>query len=80
FFKDTRLREYDSSSDQNDSNLLLLMIGVPKHAIYGFRGGDFFTYLKAKDSCPEETNWSMFTNCSSTGEMIKAYNRIFYIV
>ncbi|MDE4988558.1 UvrD-helicase domain-containing protein, partial [Francisella tularensis] len=36
---DTRLREYDSSYDQNDSNILLLMIGDPKPAIYGFRGG-----------------------------------------
>ncbi|ADA79026.1 exodeoxyribonuclease V subunit beta [Francisella tularensis] len=76
--KDTRLREYDSSSDQNDSNLLLLMIGDPKQAIYGFRGGDIFTYLKAKDSCPEENQWSMDTNWRSTGEMIKAYNRLFY--
>ncbi|MDE4944950.1 UvrD-helicase domain-containing protein, partial [Francisella tularensis] len=44
---DTRLLEYDSSSYQNDSNLLLLMIGDPKQPIYGFRGVDIFTYLKA---------------------------------
>ncbi|WP_150465779.1 exodeoxyribonuclease V subunit beta [Francisella sp. SYW-2] len=76
--KDTRLREYDSSSDQNDSNLLLLMIGDPKQAIYGFRGGDIFTYLKAKDSCSNDNQWSMDTNWRSTSEMIKAYNRLFY--
>ncbi|MBK2029202.1 exodeoxyribonuclease V subunit beta [Francisella noatunensis] len=76
--KDTRLREYDSSSDQNDSNLLLLMIGDPKQAIYGFRGGDIFTYLKAKDSCSIDNQWSMDTNWRSTSEMIKAYNRLFY--
>lgn len=76
--KDTRLREYDSSSDQNDSNLLLLMIGDPKQAIYGFRGGDIFTYLKAKDSCSSDNQWSMDTNWRSTREMIKAYNRLFY--
>ncbi|MEY8765711.1 MULTISPECIES: exodeoxyribonuclease V subunit beta [Francisella] len=76
--KDTRLREYDSSSDQNDSSLLLLVIGDPKQAIYGFRGGDIFTYLKAKDSCSSDNQWSMDTNWRSTSEMIKAYNRLFY--
>ncbi|ORM38513.1 exodeoxyribonuclease V subunit beta [Francisella endosymbiont of Ornithodoros moubata] len=58
--------------------LLLLMIGDPKQAIYGFRNGDIFTYLKAKNSCPTENQWSMDTNWRSTREMIKAYNRLFY--
>ena len=76
--KDTHLREYDGRLEENSSNLLLLMIGDPKQAIYGFRGGDIFTYLKAKASCPEENQWSMDTNWRSTSEMIKAYNRLFY--
>ncbi|MEY8715697.1 exodeoxyribonuclease V subunit beta [Francisella philomiragia] len=59
-------------------DLLLLMIGDPKQAIYGFRGGDIFTYLKAKDSCSNDNQWSMDTNWRSTSEMIKAYNRLFY--
>ena len=63
---------------QDDSQYLLLMIGDPKQAIYGFRGGDIFTYLKAKDSCPNNNQWSMDTNWRSTSEMIKAYNRLFY--
>ncbi|API87202.1 UvrD-helicase domain-containing protein [Francisella uliginis] len=71
---------FDSAQQtvQDNSKLLLLMIGDPKQAIYGFRGGDIFTYLKAKASCPEENKWSMDTNWRSTGEMIKAYNRLFY--
>ncbi|MBK2257652.1 exodeoxyribonuclease V subunit beta [Francisella philomiragia] len=67
-----------SSSQRGIDDLLLLMIGDPKQAIYGFRGGDIFTYLKAKDSCSAENRWSMDTNWRSTSEMIKAYNRLFY--
>lgn len=67
-----------SSSQRGIDDLLLLMIGDPKQAIYGFRGGDIFTYLKAKDSCSTDNQWSMDTNWRSTSEMIKAYNRLFY--
>ncbi|MBK2094649.1 exodeoxyribonuclease V subunit beta [Francisella philomiragia] len=66
------------SSQRGIDDLLLLMIGDPKQAIYGFRGGDIFTYLKAKDSCSSDNQWSMDTNWRSTSEMIKAYNRLFY--
>jgi exodeoxyribonuclease V beta subunit len=59
-------------------DLLLLMIGDPKQAIYGFRGGDIFTYLKAKESCDSQNQWSMDTNWRSTSAMISAYNRLFY--
>ena len=66
----------DIGSLTND--LLLLMIGDPKQAIYGFRGGDIFTYLKAKESCDVQNQWSMDTNWRSTTGMIAAYNRLFY--
>ncbi|MEY8768645.1 exodeoxyribonuclease V subunit beta [Francisella philomiragia] len=66
------------SSQRGIDNLLLLMIGDPKQAIYSFRGGDIFTYLKAKDSCSNDNQWSMDTNWRSIREMIKAYNRLFY--
>lgn len=66
------------SSQRRIDDLLLLMIGDPKQAIYGFRGGDIFTYLKAKDSCSNDNQWSMDTNWRSTSEMIKSYNRLFY--
>ena len=62
---------------QDDSkDLLLLMIGDPKQAIYGFRGGDIYTYLKAKKSAAYQ--WSMDTNWRSTDEMVQAYNRLFF--
>ncbi|MED7818350.1 MULTISPECIES: UvrD-helicase domain-containing protein [unclassified Francisella] len=80
-FQDTDAEQYeilDTIYPKDREDLLLLMIGDPKQAIYGFRGGDIFTYLKAKNSCLEENQWSMDTNWRSTREMIKAYNRLFY--
>ncbi len=74
YSKDTRFHGYDESTKKP----LLLMIGDPKQAIYGFRGGDIFTYLQAKQSCDAQNQWSMDTNWRSTSGMITAYNRLFY--
>ena len=54
----------------------LFLIGDPKQAIYGFRGGDIFTYLSARDYC--QYQWLMDTNWRSSAEMITGYNRLFY--
>lgn len=54
----------------------LLMIGDPKQAIYRFRGGDIFTYLKAGEQA--DYRWVMNTNWRSVEGMVKAYNRLFY--
>lgn len=60
----------------NDPRFMLLMIGDPKQAIYGFRGGDVFTYLKAvKDA---KHHWSMDTNYRSTASVVNGYNALFY--
>ncbi|MFC3120246.1 exodeoxyribonuclease V subunit beta [Agaribacter flavus] len=56
-------------------DLALYMIGDPKQAIYGFRGGDVFTYLSAKHDA--DYLWSMDTNWRSTQGMVKAYNALF---
>ena len=54
----------------------LYLIGDPKQAIYGFRGGDIFTYLSARGYC--QYHWVMDTNWRSSVEMIQGYNRLFY--
>ncbi len=54
----------------------LLMIGDPKQAIYRFRGGDIFTYLKAGKQA--DFRWVMNTNWRSVEGMVSAYNRLFY--
>ena len=54
----------------------LYLIGDPKQAIYGFRGGDIFAYLSARHDC--EYHWLMDTNWRSTPDMVNAYNQVFY--
>jgi len=54
----------------------LYMIGDPKQAIYGFRGGDVFAYLAARSGC--DYQWIMDTNWRSSESMIQGYNRLFY--
>jgi exodeoxyribonuclease V beta subunit len=54
----------------------LMMIGDPKQAIYGFRGGDVFAYMSARKEC--DYQWLMETNWRSSCQMITGYNRLFY--
>lgn len=62
-----------------NDNLLgraLYLIGDPKQAIYGFRGGDIFTYLQASKQVDQQ--WLMDTNWRSSTGMINGYNHLFY--
>jgi len=62
--------------DAQKTSNALLMIGDPKQAIYRFRGGDIFTYLKAGQHA--DYRWVMNTNWRSVEGMVAAYNRLFY--
>ncbi len=53
----------------------LILIGDPKQAIYGFRGGDIFTYMQARDEA--DVCWSLSTNWRSTPQLIEAVNHLF---
>lgn len=64
-------RLYEPSSQAT----ALFMIGDPKQAIYGFRGGDIHTYLAASQTIDE--SWHMDTNWRSSHTMVTAYNRLF---
>ncbi len=57
------------------SEQALYLIGDPKQAIYGFRGGDIFAYLNARNDC--DYHWLMDTNWRSTPDMVEAYNQVF---
>ncbi len=57
------------------ANAGLFLIGDPKQAIYGFRGGDIFAYLNARNGC--DHHWLMDTNWRSTPQMIAGYNQLF---
>ena len=80
-FQDTDAKQYailDAvyPNPENANESALLMIGDPKQAIYRFRGGDIFTYLKAGRQA--DYRWVMNTNWRSVEGMVKAYNRLFY--
>ena len=53
----------------------LAMIGDPKQAIYGFRGGDIAAYLDARESAT--TRRAMDTNFRSTQVLVDALNALY---
>lgn len=78
-FQDTDRHQYqilDLLYPKADKDSLLLMIGDPKQAIYGFRGGDIFVYLAAKEDA--DYVWLMDTNWRSSDTMVSGYNRLFW--
>ncbi|MBD8899038.1 exodeoxyribonuclease V subunit beta [Rhodanobacter sp. DHG33] len=54
----------------------LLLIGDPKQAIYGFRGADIHTYLRARESAARP-HWTLDTNHRSSKALVAAVNRVF---
>ncbi|RMG58498.1 MAG: hypothetical protein D6717_02845 [Gammaproteobacteria bacterium] len=53
----------------------LVLIGDPKQAIYGFRGGDIFTYMQARGEA--DRWWKLSVNWRSTPGVIEAVNELF---
>lgn len=53
----------------------LFMIGDPKQAIYGFRGADIFTYIRARRQVTD--HYTLATNWRSSSAMIGAVNGLF---
>jgi exodeoxyribonuclease V beta subunit len=53
----------------------LCFVGDPKQAIYGFRGADLATYLKARGEADRQ--YSLATNHRSTPALIAALNQLF---
>lgn len=78
-FQDTDILQYAIfnriHAAGKDHNHTFIMIGDPKQAIYGFRGGDIFTYMRARREAQQ--HWSLSTNWRSTPEMIDAVNNLF---
>ncbi|MFA6930085.1 MAG: UvrD-helicase domain-containing protein [Lentisphaeria bacterium] len=53
------------------------LIGDPKQSIYRFRGGDVFTYLRARNQVPEERRFTLTTNYRSSQAFIAEINRFY---
>ena len=69
-------RVYNAPDDKTPKALIL--IGDPKQAIYGFRGGDLHTYLKARKDCLPPI-YSLQRNYRSTTAMVAATNHLFLL-
>ncbi len=55
----------------------LIFVGDPKQAIYGFRGGDVFTYYRAKQAMHAGRIFGLDTNYRSEPALIAAINAVF---
>jgi exodeoxyribonuclease V beta subunit len=75
-FQDTDPVQYSIFSQIYDgTNAPVFFIGDPKQAIYGFRGADVFTYLKAAKSAARK--YSLPKNWRSEKKLVQAVNEVF---
>ncbi len=75
-FQDTDPRQYHIfSSIFALENRPFFMVGDPKQAIYAFRGGDIFAYLKAAQICDQKT--TLEKNYRSAPLLVNGVNAIF---
>jgi len=79
-FQDTDPWQYGTLKkiyvDEPKADSALIIIGDPKQAIYGFRGADLETYLKARNHELGHI-YTLPKNYRSTGKLISAVNHIF---
>mgnify|MGYP003768072895 CR=1 FL=1 len=74
-FQDTDPRQYDIFDRIYRDRGLLVMIGDPKQAIYGFRGGDVAAYLRAREGTPVRR--SIARNFRSSAAYVAALNALY---
>lgn len=61
---------------RNDPETLVVFIGDPKQSIYGFRGADVHTYLRAARDCGTRVQ-TLARNFRSSEAMVQAVDRLF---
>ncbi|HEX3895486.1 MAG TPA: UvrD-helicase domain-containing protein [Rudaea sp.] len=79
-FQDTDARQFDIFNriyrdGDGAARGLLAMIGDPKQAIYGFRGGDLAAYLRARRGADEA--FALTVNQRSGAPLIRAVNALY---
>ena len=79
-FQDTDAEQYQIfqaiyGEDADPNQVGFFMIGDPKQAIYGFRGGDIFTYIHARHHVTQ--HHTLLTNYRSTETLVEAVNALF---
>ena len=63
--------------DAESRDLLLVAVGDPKQAIYGFRGADIRTYMEARESVSDGIVHTLDNNYRTDPLVIKAFNQVF---
>ncbi len=78
-FQDTDAIQYSifKSIYQNVPDAPVFLVGDPKQAIYSFRGGDIYTYLKAKEDTQKNNRYTIETNWRSHPKLIHALNNLY---
>lgn len=82
-FQDTSPEQYRlfnalyRCADPNPDTALIL-IGDPKQSIYGFRGADIYSYLKAREACADRI-YALDTNHRATHDLVAAVNAWFMV-
>jgi exodeoxyribonuclease V beta subunit len=71
-----RIWRGDWLADGEDRRALVL-IGDPKQAIYGFRGGDIHAYLGVRQRLPPGAIFALGHNYRSTASLIQALNALY---
>ncbi len=77
-FQDTDSQQWKIFSTlypENLATLALYLIGDPKQAIYGFRGGDVHAYLAAK--CESRQHWNLPDNFRTRPGLLSAVESLF---
>ncbi len=74
-FQDTDSAQYRIFSKLFGRDSILFLIGDPKQAIYGFRGGDIFAYLNALKSV--KNSYTLDKNWRSGKKLVSACNTLF---
>jgi exodeoxyribonuclease V beta subunit len=80
-FQDTSPLQYQIfdqiyQTQTNDPHSALLLIGDPKQSIYGFRGADIYSYMKARRATTER-HYVLETNFRSTQSLVDVVNHWF---
>src|SRR5690606_31725156 len=80
-FQDTsplqyRLFDRIYSTADNHPESALLLIGDPKQSIYGFRGADIYSYLRARHAT-QGRHYVLDVNYRSTHAMVQSVNQWF---
>ena len=82
-FQDTDAAQWDvfehlfGSEAATEQGALLIVVGDPKQAIYGFRGADLYTYLRAVALSEGGQGSNLRRNFRSNSDMIAFFNALF---